>query len=199
VATTPTSNGKKNKKKPAAAATPAKKKAKPTPTKKPTIASTTSTTSNSDDYQSASAALYGSGCNKGLLIQRLLCRWWYAINWPDPATLPKTPPKHYDALDGFPGVYIGTAGDDVGVIQDLRDNDQRPSFNTFAKKPSSELQTLLLAACDEQRKKLVEADGKGTATEKELNDIIKWATKLKHVTADKEAAKVLKAAKLTLP
>ena len=192
-----TSNGTKK------AAPPAKKKAKATPKSKSKTSSAStvskSTGSSADNYQSASAALYGSGCKKGLLIQRLLCRWWYAITWPDPAALPKEPPKHYDALDGFPGVYICTEGDAVGAIQDIRDKEKCPNFNNFAKKSSEELQQLLIKACQEQLRQLIEAEGNGTATEKELKDIIKWATKIKPPTADKEAAKVLKAAKLTLP
>ena len=102
------------------------------------------------------------------------------------------------ARDGFPGVYICTEGDEVGQILDVRDKDHCPSFINLAKKPSDELQRLLLKALDEQKKQLIQTDGAGTPTEKELNDLIRWAKKLKPATADKEAAKVLKAAKLTL-
>ena len=44
---------------------------------------------------------------KGLLLQRLLCRWWYAIEWPKKEEIPDPPPG-YEALDGFPGVFIST-------------------------------------------------------------------------------------------
>jgi hypothetical protein len=174
--------------------TPVKKKK----VKKEPVATASSTTSSDGKYQSASAALYGSDCQKGQLIQKLLCRWWYGIIWPDPASLPEKKPAHYDALDGFPGVYVCTAGDDVGKIMDVRDMEKCPSFNNFAKKSSAELQTLLLKALEEQKKQLIAAKGTGTPTEKELNDMIKFTKKVKPSTADKEAAKVLKAAKMTL-
>jgi hypothetical protein len=166
--------------------------------KKEPVATASSTTSSDGKYQSASAALYGSDCQKGQLIQKLLCRWWYAIIWPDPASLPEKKPSSYDALDGFPGVYVCTAGDDVGKIMDVRDKKKCPSFNNFAKKSSEELQTLLLAALEEQKKQLIAAEGTGTPTEKELNDIIKWTKKVNSNKAEKEATKVLKAAKMTL-
>jgi hypothetical protein len=172
-------NGKK-------AASPAAKKKKAAKKE----ASSTTTSSSSDNYQSPSAALYGSNCQKGQLIQKLLCRWWYAITWPDPSKIPSKNPKHYDPLDGIPGVYVCTSGDDVGVIKDFRDNDLRPNFANFAKKPAEELQTLLIKAIEGQKKILVEAEGHGTPTEKELNDQLKWARKLKPATADKEAVKV---------
>jgi hypothetical protein len=175
--------------------TPVKKKK----VKKEPVATASSTTTSSDGkYQSASAALYGSDCQKGQLIQKLLCRWWYAIIWPDPVSLPEKKAANYDALDGFPGVYVCTAGDDVGKIMDVRDREKCPSFNNFAKKSAEELQKLLLTALEEQKKQLIAAEGTGTPTEKELNDMIKWTKKVKTNTAEKEATKVLKAAKMTL-
>jgi hypothetical protein len=46
--------------------------------------------------------------DKGKLVQRLLCRWWYAITWPLPEDIP-APPDGFEVLDGFPGVFISTA------------------------------------------------------------------------------------------
>lgn len=172
----------------------AKKKAKAAP---PTPVKTTS--SSKTDFLSASAAFYESGCVKGMLVQKLLCRWWYAVTWPDPATLPPAPPPHYDPLNGFEGVYVCTSGDKVGDIMDLRSQENKPCFTNYAKKSSQELQELLLKALEEQKRQLVEAEGSGTATEKEINDEIKWVTKkIKPASADKEALKVLKAAKMSL-
>jgi hypothetical protein len=185
------------KKKAAAKAPPKKKKSSTKVTLKKKV-SAVSTASNKS-YDFASAALYGTECDKGLLIQRLLCRWWYAITWPDLSALPDKPPKNYDSLDGFPGVYICTSGDQVGKIKDLRDAAGCPSFQNFAKKTSEELRTLLLKALEEQKKQLVAAEGTGTATEKELDRMIKWATKLNTNKAEKEAGKVLKAHGLALP
>merc|ERR1712238_206885 len=172
---------------------PTKKKAKTSATK--SISSAIST----NDYSSPSFALYGTESNKGQLIQKLLCRWWYAISWPDPSSIPNKPPLNYDAMDGFPGVYICTHGDEVGTIKDLRDKSKTPCFNNFANKTSEELRDLLMKAINEQKLQLCESEGSGTSTEKELNEMLKWATKLNVKKADKEAAKVLKANKLSIP
>lgn len=43
---------------------------------------------------------------QGEMVQKLLCRWWYAIEWPAKADL-KPPPSSYLALEGYPGVFIG--------------------------------------------------------------------------------------------
>jgi len=190
-----TPNGKKKK------ATPAKKKTSSVKKKAPSSTASVSSAKNSgssSNFKTASAALYGSECQKGMLIQRLLCRWWYAIEWPDPAAIPNEPPPNYDPLDGFPGVYVCTDGEEVGAIKDFRDKDKCPNFINMAKKSSEELQTLLIKALTEQRKQLIEAEGTGTGTQKELDDLLKWASKVKPATADKEAAKLLKAAKFTL-
>ena len=184
---------KQNGKKPAKRKKAAKKLTKKT--------STVSSSSNNKSYEWASAALYGTESVKGLLIQRLLCRWWYAIEWP--TNLPSEPPQHYDSLDGFPGVYICTnaaADEPVGHILDLRQHKgPSPCFATFANKPATELQALLLQALTEQRKQLVQAEGAGTTTEKELDQLIKWTKKVNPAKADREAATVLKAHRLELP
>jgi hypothetical protein len=184
----------------------AKPKAKAPATKKKastksstTTSSSTTSSSNSNDFSSPSFALYGKETVKGELIQKLLCRWWYAYTWPDPLSIPKTPPADCDAMDGFPGVYICTQGDEVGTIKDFRDKEKAPSFNKFAKKPSEELKDLLIQAINEQMKQLVEAEGAGTSTEKELTKMLKWASKVNGKKADKDAEKVLKACKLSIP
>jgi single-stranded DNA-binding protein len=45
--------------------------------------------------------------DKGNLVQKLLVRWWYAIEWPKPEDI-GNPPPGFEALDGFPGVFIST-------------------------------------------------------------------------------------------
>jgi len=146
----------------------------------------------------ASAELY-SKSEKGKLVQALLCRWWYAIKWPDPSSLPLEPPKNADALDGFPGVYVYTKGESVGKLLDLRDRTTCPCFNNFARKPASELQQLLLTAIQKQKEELIQHEGKGTSTEKDLDTLAKWAAKVNTNKADKDALTVLKAANLKLP
>lgn len=200
---TKTKNLKTSKK---AKTTPSKTKKKTTSTKKssPTKktikkkSTKTSGSSSSDgNYQSASAALYADS-KKGKLISELLCRWWYAITWPEPSCLPEEMPPNCDKLDGFPGVYVTTSGDDVGKIIDYRNHETCPNFQNYAKKSSAELVELLLKAIVKQREVLIQNEGKGTDVEKDLNTLEKWAKKLNAKTADKEAEKVLKAAGLKL-
>ncbi|CAM9848315.1 unnamed protein product, partial [Choristocarpus tenellus] len=50
-----------------------------------------------------SSVLYKT--KKGELVAKLLCRWWYAMEWPAKEDIIPTPPG-YEALDGYPGVYI---------------------------------------------------------------------------------------------
>jgi hypothetical protein len=199
------------KKKKEAAATKKKKSAKVPAAKKKTVAKAKSKTiskktkksasastpsKSSAGYKSASGAMYIDGCRKGQIIQHLLCRWWYAIQWP--ALESTVPPPHYDALDGMPGVFIATSGNHVGQILDKRDKSKCPNFANLMKKSSSELQELLLKALEGQKKALLEAEGSGTDIEKEIEKTIKWAQKIKPDAADKEATKILKAAKIAL-
>jgi hypothetical protein len=196
-------NGKKAPatKKAAAAAPPAKKKKKKTTASSSSAAKATtngSSSSSNKKYEWASAALYGSNCDKGRLSQEILCRWWYAYTWPDPKTLPKKPPDNYDCLDGFPGVYVCTAGDDVGKILDKRDASQTPSFANMAKKTASELQEMLLKALERQKQELIQHEGTGTSTEKDIDNLIKWTKRVNTDKADREAKKVLLASKIKI-
>uniref|UniRef100_A0A6U3Q806 Uncharacterized protein n=1 Tax=Ditylum brightwellii TaxID=49249 RepID=A0A6U3Q806_9STRA len=177
--------------------TPTKKKA-PTPKKKAASnGMSKSKSASSGDLVTVSSELY-SKSEKGRLINALLCRWWYAMTWPNPKTTPSSPPAGYDALDGFPGVFVCTSGDQVGAIHDTRDHATCPNFRNFARKDAEELRSLLITAIDKQKEILVEHEGEGTDTEKELDVLRKWAKKLNSSKADKEAEKVLKAAKLSI-
>ena len=194
----PTSTKKDTNKKEA----PKKKAAVAKPSTTAAAANThTTTTTKADQYTSVSEAFYNSGCKKGLLVQRLLARWWYAMDWPMMAkdvTTDNTPPPLYDALDGFPGVYVCTDGDRVGHILDTRDIHKAPCFTNMAKKSSEELKGLLLKALEQQMVDLIRSEGKGTSTEKEIDDMIKETNKVNCDKADKEAATLLKASKLKL-
>ncbi|KAL7435409.1 hypothetical protein ACHAXH_006382 [Discostella pseudostelligera] len=160
--------------------------------------SSSTSTSGGSNYLCASNELY-SHCDKGKLIQSLLSRWWHAYQWPDPKILMEPTPRGYDALDGFPGVYICTQGSNVGKFIDRRNHEQSPSFRNFARKSSEELKELLLTAIEKQMKELIQHEGEGTETEKNLKVLNKWANKLNCAKADKEAEKVLKAKRLVLP
>ena len=183
---------KSNKTAPKKKATTAKKK-KPAAPKK----AASKPAAGSSAYVSASTELYAN-CDKGRLIMSLLARWWYVYTWPEPSTLPSSTPAGYDALDGFPGVYICTSGDNVGKFKDCRDHSKSPSFRNLAKKTATELKDDLLKAIEKQRAALIKLEGTGTKTEKDLRGLEKWASNLSCSKVDKDAAKVLKAAKLTV-
>lgn len=188
----PLSDFKSPKAKPAAKKKSTKKKAtkkKATKKKKTVVKKSESSTKA---MITRSSELY-LNAKKGKLISELLSRWWYAITWPEPESLPESVPVNCDAMDGFKGVYVTTSGEDVGKILDMRNKDTCPNFINMAKKDSAELQELLLKAIAEQRRQLIEADGEGTQTEKDLGMLEKWAKKVNPKTADKEAIKVLKA------
>lgn len=180
------------------AAAKKKKKASSSGKKSPVPSGKSSSASSSSRPNLPSFALYDNDLGKGLLIQRFLCRWWYAVEWPDPSTLPDAPPKGYDALNGFPGVYICSRGSSIGKIVDKRDRSTAPSFANYARKSSEELQGLLLKALAKQKGQLVEAEGPGTETEKDLDKMEKWARKLNCKKLDKDAATALKAAGIRL-
>ena len=191
---------KKEKAKPAKKKTVAKKKTtttkkKSTTTKKKAAVKSSASGSN---WPCASNALY-THSEKGKLIQALLSRWWYAYEWPDPKDLLEETPTGYDALDGFPGMYVCTEGSNVGEFIDKRNHAKAPSFKNFARKSAEELKDMLLTAITNQRKKLQDSEGEGTDVEKELKNLEKWAMKLNCTKADKDAEKVLKAEKLKLP
>lgn len=65
-----------------------------------------SLSSSSASIAARSQAFYTETA-KGMLVQRLLVRWWYAIEWPKPEEIGQ-PPVGYESLEGFPGVYIST-------------------------------------------------------------------------------------------
>jgi hypothetical protein len=91
--------------------------------------------------QECTEELYGT--LKGRLVQELLCRWWYVIEWP-PADM--QPPKMHglQELDGFHGTYIRVKGDDMGSIVETRPQIGKPSFIHFFAMPSVEIQKLLV-------------------------------------------------------
>lgn len=192
--------GKRNEKKPAAkkktAAKPKKKAAAKTKKKANGSKQVAANSSSSSEPTTASGHMYAKS-DKGKLIQSVLCRWWYVVTWPDLAAIPPVP-RHYDALDGFPGVYVCTSGDDVGKILDHRDPATCPCFSNFAKKTSEELVEMLVTAIANQKEQLIDAEGEGTATERELDQLERWARKLDTAKADREAGRVLKAAKMVI-
>jgi len=188
----------KAKKTKAAPKSKAKPKAKATPKKKKVVKKKVvkKKSSSSSTIVSHSSELYAKS-EKGKLISELLCRWWYVITWPEPESFPLEMPPNSDTMDGFPGVYVVTSGAEVGKILDFRNKDTCPNFNNMLKKSSKEIQELLIKAIKAQQQVLIESEGPGTKTEKDLKELLRWAKKVNPKTSDAEARKVLKAAGLS--
>lgn len=53
------------------------------------------------------AAEFYTETQKGLMVQKFLIRWWYAMEWPLPDEI-GVPPAGYESLDGFKGVFVST-------------------------------------------------------------------------------------------
>lgn len=90
---------------------------------------------------------------RGRLVQALLRRWWYVIDWPSEAA-EKVPEEHFEVLPGFPGVHICTSGARLGEIIDHRDHTTSPCFTNLYKKPTRELKALVATAIDKQIQQL---------------------------------------------
>ncbi|CAH0489150.1 unnamed protein product [Peronospora farinosa] len=128
---------------------------------------------------------------KGQLAQELLCRWWYAMEWPPTKTL--TSKVHgVQELDGFPGAYIRVKGDDLGSIIDTRLSAGKPSFLHFFAMSSEDLQKLLLLAYDKQMEVLIDHEGSDTPLLKELQKARASAARINTEKADRSIQKVLK-------
>lgn len=82
---------------------PISKLAKPNTRHEDKIESNSKRTSSVTQLQSE----YYVDTEKGKLVQRLLVRWWYAIEWPKKEDI-GIPPSGYEPLEGFLGVYIST-------------------------------------------------------------------------------------------
>lgn len=121
---------------------------------------------------------YYNETKKGMLVQRLLVRWWYAFDWPQPNDIKLDDvPTGYEELDGFPGVFVSMNVASLGKLLDLRKDNMKPSLKCMSKKSSAELQELCIRAYEAQIKALEEAEGEGApllyTLKKELNQVRK--------------------------
>nr|CCA22675.1 conserved hypothetical protein [Albugo laibachii Nc14] len=127
---------------------------------------------------------------KGKLVQQLLCRWWYAIEWPVQDTSNK-PPKSQE-LDGFRGAFILVKGEGMGSITDTRPANGKPSFLHFFALPSKQIQTLLVKAYQNQIKTLIKHEGTQAPLLAELRRACQTAEKMDTEKADTNVASILK-------
>ncbi|CAM9168007.1 unnamed protein product [Ascophyllum nodosum] len=146
-----------------------------------------------DKLVTRSGVLYDTA--KGELVQKLLCRWWYAMEWPAQKDLRPAPPC-YEALEGYPGIFICVEGDDIGKLLDVRNKSTCPCFTNFAKKTSEELKKLLEVALTKQKEALVAHWGMGVAEEANINRELKWLRSVDPAKADRAAVKALAHAKI---
>lgn len=123
---------------------------------------------------------------KGKLVQQLLCRWWYAYEWPRPEDIGQPPPG-YEQLDGFLGVFVSTQADTLGKILDLRDKAECPCLVNFVKKPSAELKERCITAIENQIKSLEDLEGEDSV--KELKTQLREVKRVDVGKADREGRK----------
>jgi hypothetical protein len=104
-----------------------------------------SSSSKKKSSSTASAGLTQSGVfydsDKGRVLQALMVRWWYAIPWPERGSIPPAP-AGFEALEGFPGVFVGTCTENLGEIKDTRNKATCPSFRNLSQKSTAELKEL---------------------------------------------------------
>jgi len=125
---------------------------------------------------------------KGMLVQRLLVRWWYAYDWPMPGDWDSNDvPAGYEELDGFPGVFVSMNVTTLGKLLDLRDPSMKPSLKNMSSKTSLELQELCVRAYESQIRALEEAEGEGVPLLSELRKELHQVKKVHLDEADQEA------------
>ncbi|KAJ1450800.1 hypothetical protein M885DRAFT_531339 [Pelagophyceae sp. CCMP2097] len=130
---------------------------------------------------------------RGAIVQALLRRWWYAIEWPSKECKEKKPEACFETLPAFPGVHICTSGDRIGDIVDHRDHSKAPSFKMLYTKPSEELKKLLVTAYQNQIDALIEAEGEGVGYASELRKEMALALKINVDKSDADAIKAVRA------
>lgn len=169
--------------------TKSKTTTKESKTKSKTVTTTTAKVSRASEKKNASSqpsdAFYC--CKKGKLVQKLLVRWWYAINWPDEESINNIPDGGYEPLDGFPGVFICTNIENLGKIIDNRDPETCPSLRNLSKKSSAELQSLCITAYTEQIRELIEHEGEEIPLVKLLKKELKEVKAIDPRSADNES------------
>ena len=120
---------------------------------------------------------------KQQIVTGVLCRWWYAFDWPTAENLEQArkemeDTKNYRELAGMPGVFICILGEDTGKIIDKRDFKKGivPSVSSLMKRPSGELLDLWIKALNGQIKALEESEAEDNpklleALNKELKNV----------------------------
>lgn len=167
----------------------AKKKKKPAKKK---VTKPREQEASGDKLVTQSGVLYET--KKGEMIQKLLCRWWYAIEWPAKEDLKPAPPS-YEALEGFPGVFICVEGDNIGHLLDVRNKATSPCFTNFASKDCEELKGLLELALTKQKEALLAHWGENMDEERNIDRELKWLKGVDPAKTDRAAVRAIAIAK----
>lgn len=125
---------------------------------------------------------------KGMLVQSILVRWWYAFDWPRLEEI-ADPPPGYELLDGFPGVFISTRVDSLGKILDLRNMDTCPNLRNLSRKHSKELKDLCITAYTNQMKQLAVYEGEDVKIYRTLRSELNKVKSIDVEAAEREAKK----------
>ncbi|OQR94286.1 hypothetical protein ACHHYP_01560 [Achlya hypogyna] len=139
--------------------------------------------------QECSEALYDT--LKGRLVQELLCRWWYALDWP-PKDTKYEETADLQPLDGFTGAFISVKGENMGSIVDKRSCSGKPSFMTFFAMPAKEVQDLVVVAYKNQMRVLEQHEGSDAPLLHDLKGALRGVEKIDAEKAEKGGLKVLK-------
>eukprot|EP01031_Cornospumella_fuschlensis_P043646 gene43646-53376_t len=124
--------------------------------------------------------------DKGLLVQRLLVRWWYAIEWPIKEEI-GTAPEGYESLEGFPGVFISTKSESLGTILDLRNKANCPNLRNLSAWSARDLQEKVITAYEKQMEVLEQMEGAESKLYRQLKAELREVRKVDCDKADREA------------
>ena len=175
-------SAKKKKKKPAASskkrsrskstkAGAKKRKTAKSPAKSSSTAKSVATgilgTTDINTYKDSNGARKAITCKsmtKQQLVTAVLCRWWYAFDWPTTENLEEARKEFegkqsYRELGGMPGVFICILGEHTGKLIDKRDLNRGfvPSVASMMKRSSGELIDLWIKALKGQIQALKES------------------------------------------
>ena len=147
-------------------------------------------TSSSSTTARKKYEVYYEDTKKGLIVQNLLIRWWYAYSWPNPDEYTGDVPPGYEEMEGMKGVFVSMNLEDLGKIVDLRDKKMCPSLKNMSAKPAAELKELCIKAYEGQIAEIIKIEGK-----EDTPNIITLKKEMRHISridpdeADMEAKK----------
>jgi len=117
--------------------------------------------------------------SKEQIVERILVRWWYAMDWPTKFSAAPEPAKEFAEMRGIKGVFVGIYGASIGKVVDTRDSRGCPCSKSLLKKKGAALQATLVKALTKQTEQLIAAEGEGSSFLPNLRKEMKYATKIK--------------------